>query len=63
MRYSSPALRSLGSLSYLTLGNHGSSPDGNGKNNQTGGGNDCTPGTVGGSTQNGGLPGGSTCPA
>ena len=51
MYYSTPQLRDLGSLSYLTLGQNGSSPDGNSRNNtQLGGGND------GGNTQNPVLP-------
>lgn len=41
MNYSTPQLKSLGSLASLTLGNNGSCPDGNGNNNQLGGMSDC----------------------
>ena len=40
MQYTTPELRALGSLSVLTLGNGGSSLDGDGLNDQRGGGND-----------------------
>ena len=40
MEYSTPELRSLASLSYLTLGAGGSTLDGTGLNNQRGKGND-----------------------
>jgi hypothetical protein len=38
MKYEKPRLRSLGSLTELTLGNGGSCLDGNGENDQFGGG-------------------------
>lgn len=41
MKYSTPELRSLGSLAALTLGQNGSCPDGNGNNTQLGGMSDC----------------------
>lgn len=39
MEYSTPELRNLGSLSYLTLGQNGSSPDGGVFANQNNNGN------------------------
>ena len=42
MNYSTPQLKSLGSLASLTLGQNGSCPDGGGQNNtQLGGMSDC----------------------
>lgn len=43
MEYKTPELKTLGSLTGLTLGMNGSSPDGGGLNNQLGGGNDDNP--------------------
>lgn len=50
--YHTPTLTHLGSLTDLTLGHGGSSLDGQGLANQTGGGNDANPTAVGGFYQN-----------
>lgn len=47
MKYSTPELRPLGSFASLTMGQNGSCPDGNGRNNTQLGGGDAGTGTGG----------------
>ena len=55
MRYTAPELRSLGTLTSLTLGMNGSCPDGGGRNNtQLGGGLETGCGESGDNNEEGG---------
>ncbi len=46
MQYTTPELRKLGSFASLTLGENGSCPDGNGRNNTQNSGTSTSQGTV-----------------